>query len=391
VRELTVKLRGNTWNHVRGLAPLLATAEEYRKIGPAIDVNWEVRSLQDFGSFSVVSLAHHYDLLVIDHPHLGDAARGGALVPLDRFLPIDDLRAIEKQSVGPSYASYVFDEHVWALPLDAAAQVSVYRPDLFRAEEVPSSWEDVLLLAKGGGVIWPLKPIDSICSFMTLAASRGTPIVQVGGAFMNQGDATAILEAMREVVTHIPVKCLAWDPIAALSALASDQTQYRYIPLAFAYSNYSRAGFAAWILRAANIPGKGSEGSLLGGAGIAVSASSRYPMEALQHAVWLTRPEVQRTTYVFSGGQPAATAAWGDERANGLTDGFFERIRRTMEGSWLRPRHLGFPEWQDSAGYLVNAFLAGTASSRHTATGLIDTYERIVGPSQGGVSDEDQG
>jgi len=117
---------------------MVATAEAYRRVVPEVEVYWEARTLQDFGSFSVTDLSHRYDLLVIDHPHLGDATRAGALIALDAILPADQLRVVEEQAVGPSYDSYVMDGHVWALPIDAAAQVSVYRPDLLFTADLPT-------------------------------------------------------------------------------------------------------------------------------------------------------------------------------------------------------------------------------------------------------------
>lgn len=378
--ELTVRLRGSTWNHARGLAPMVATAEAYRRVVPEVEVYWEARTLQDFGSFSVTDLSHRYDLLVIDHPHLGDATRAGALIALDAILPADQLRVVEEQAVGPSYDSYVMDGHVWALPIDAAAQVSVYRPDLLFTADLPTTWRDVVRLAKRGGVLWPLKPIDAVCSFMTLAANRGTPVIAETGTFMKHDDALNVLEAMREVSANIPVECLSWDPIQALSLLADEQSEFCYIPLAFPYSNYSRPGFAARMLRVANIPGiesNAATGSLLGGAGIAVSSRCSDPTAAARHAAWVASPQVQRTTYTVSGGQPASAAAWEDERANDLTDHFFQRIRLTLDTSWLRPRHTGFPKWQDAAGDLVNAFLMGTRGASHTATALVELYERV--------------
>ena len=52
--------------------------------------------------------------------------------------------------VGPSLASYRYDGHIWALPVDAAAQVAVSRPDLMQrlGAEVPRTWEDVIRLGK---------------------------------------------------------------------------------------------------------------------------------------------------------------------------------------------------------------------------------------------------
>ena len=45
-----IELRGSSWDHERGHAPMVATAAEYERItGGAVRVGWEPRSLKDFG------------------------------------------------------------------------------------------------------------------------------------------------------------------------------------------------------------------------------------------------------------------------------------------------------------------------------------------------------
>ena len=47
-------LRGLTWKHDRGLAPLLATATHFCKKHPEVKIQWETRSLQEFGEGSMI-------------------------------------------------------------------------------------------------------------------------------------------------------------------------------------------------------------------------------------------------------------------------------------------------------------------------------------------------
>ncbi len=73
-----IELRGSSWHHERGHAPMVATAAEYQRItGGAVRVRWEPRSLKEFGVASVEGLARDYDLVVIDHPHIGLIAETG--------------------------------------------------------------------------------------------------------------------------------------------------------------------------------------------------------------------------------------------------------------------------------------------------------------------------
>src|SRR5437868_1224383 len=110
-------LKGMTWNHSRGFDPMVATAREFARKNPGVEVTWEKRSLQAFADFSVERLAGEYDLLVIDHPHVGDIAKSKCLVPLDQVGRDAELRTLAQQSLGVSHRSYEYDGHQWALAI----------------------------------------------------------------------------------------------------------------------------------------------------------------------------------------------------------------------------------------------------------------------------------
>lgn len=132
---MNTTLRGITWNHTRGFLPMVATAQRFEKLHPEVRIVWEKRSLQEFADAPIAKLAYDFDLLlVIDHPSVGEAA--GFLLTLDEHVPPDFLKDQASASVGPSYKSYDWDGHLWALPTDAAAPVSCHRPDLL-AEMAP--------------------------------------------------------------------------------------------------------------------------------------------------------------------------------------------------------------------------------------------------------------
>ena len=43
-----IDLKGITWNHTRGLLPMLATAQHFEETHPDVRLRWEKRSLQAF-------------------------------------------------------------------------------------------------------------------------------------------------------------------------------------------------------------------------------------------------------------------------------------------------------------------------------------------------------
>ena len=78
-----VHLKGMTWDHSRGFDPMVATATAYSKAHPHVQITWEKRSLQAFADRPIEEMAGAYDLMVIDHPHVGQVAGSGELLALD--------------------------------------------------------------------------------------------------------------------------------------------------------------------------------------------------------------------------------------------------------------------------------------------------------------------
>jgi multiple sugar transport system substrate-binding protein len=169
-----ITLQGITWNHTRGFVPNVATAQRFQELHPDIEIRWQTRSLQAFADFSIADLADKFDLLVIDHPSIGEAASHQLFAPLDLTLPqafLDDQAA---NTVGSSHVSYQYDGHQWALACDAATPVSSWRADVLErlGEPVPQTWDDVLRLARAGHVAVPAIPIDSLMNLYVLAQRR---------------------------------------------------------------------------------------------------------------------------------------------------------------------------------------------------------------------------
>ena len=373
---MALNLQGMAWDHPRGCSPMVATAREYGELHRETLITWDKRSLQDFEDFPIGQLADEYDLIVIDHPHIGDVVKEGHLVALDELAPEGALEVVATQSLGDSYESYEYAGHLWALPVDAASQVAAYRPDLLSS--VPTRWSEVVDLARAGKVLWPLAPVHALMSFFTLAANRGTPCAEGRSRLIEWEDGRAVLETMRSVSRSNPPEALGLDPIEALDRMSSDGSQHAYCPLIFGYANYAREGFRDHLVKFANIPSLddgGPRGSTLGGAGIAVSAKSERVEEAVNYALWVTGSECQKGVYFESGGQPANAEAWSDARVNAATHDFFRDTRDTLLQAWMRPRYPGYLRFQKEGGAIVNSFLADRADADETLARLEKAYQ----------------
>lgn len=350
-------LNGMTWNHPRGLDPMVAAAADYRA-RTGVEVTWDARSLQDFESFPVDELARRYDLIVIDHPHVGRVTADGCLLPLDGIGRDAELAAIAAGSVGRSFSSYTWRGRQWALPIDAATQVQAFRPD--RLDGPLRSFEAVLDLARAGRVAIPLRPPHSLMCFFTLAAHAGTPCSDTGPALIGRDAGIAVLERLRALAAAVDPACFAMDPIAVFEAMAEPDSPVWCAPLIYGYVSYARPGFRARRLAFADMPtdaGRPPVGSALGGTGIAVSALRGETAAAVDFACFVASGAVQRGVYAAGGGQPGHAAAWDDPAVDAAAGGFYRGTRASLEGAWVRPRHDGYMTFQHEAAELVNEAL----------------------------------
>ncbi|MGX7871674.1 extracellular solute-binding protein [Mesorhizobium sp. ORM6] len=339
-----------TWSHPRGYDPMVACSLLWRqKTGVAIE--WDKRSLQDFESFPVEELARAYDLIVIDHPHVGQITAESCLAPLDVTGREGERAALAAGSVGQSYPSYNWQGRQWAFPIDAASQVLAWRPDALEAP--PTRWSEVLELARRGRVLLPLRPPHVLMVFYTLAGNLDRPCsTDPSRDLIDVEIGSEVFEAMREIAALVEPACFEMDPIAVSERMAEAGSRIVCAPLIYGYVSYAVAGFRAHRLAFADIPVIGSNGpigSALGGTGIAVSAFSKSKNAAIDFAYWVASGDVQRGPYATAGGQPGHAAAWEDQTVNAATGNFYSDTRATLEGAWVRPRHDGYMALQQAA------------------------------------------
>ncbi len=349
------RLRGMTWSHPRGYDPLVACSALWREAA-GVEITWDKRSLQDFESYPVEELARAYDLIIIDHPHVGQITAEGCLAPLDVAGREAERAALAKGSVGASYASYTWHGQQWAFPIDAATQVMAFRPDLL--PHPPRRWDAVLDLAREGRVLLPLRPPHALMCFYTLAANLGTPCASEGPALIDPAAGARALARLREIAALVPEACFEHDPIAVYEAMAGEGGRWACAPLAYGYVPYAVDGFRPHRLAFADVAGPGGVGgSALGGTGLAVSAFSADREAAIDFAYWVVSADVQRGPYAAAGGQPGHAAAWEDTGVNAAVHDFYRATRATLEAAWVRPRHDGAMGFQQAASDRLNAAL----------------------------------
>ncbi|HYH57009.1 MAG TPA: extracellular solute-binding protein [Anseongella sp.] len=356
-----IELKGITWDHTRGYLPMVATAQRFGEQHPGIRITWEKRSLQEFADKPVEDLAARFDLLVIDHPWTGYAASRELFLPLDNYLPEGYLKDQQENSVGASFESYAWEGSQWALPIDAAAPVASSRPDIFEATgiDLPETFDDLLLLAGEGLVIFPGIPIDTLMNFYMFCSALGEDPFLSPDELVSRETGLKALQAFRQLALKVDPSCFEKNPIQVYETMTGED-RFAYCPFAYGYVNYSRKGYARKRLHfheLVSFDGEAPLKSTLGGTGLAVSATCRHREAAVEYAAYVASADCQKAVYFQSGGQPGHCEAWKDAGTNELGSHFFRETLAAHERAFLRPRYRNYMHFQDNAGAPLRDYL----------------------------------
>ncbi|WP_327151951.1 extracellular solute-binding protein [Nocardia sp. NBC_01329] len=363
---------GLTWDHPRGYQALRAATAH--PDAPACDIRWDIQPLEGFESAPIAETARHYDLVVLDHPHIGEAIETGALQPLDDIFTAAELATWRAETVGPSLRSYEMAGRLWAVPLDAATQVSV-RGDT--GIPVPQTWAQAVELS---GEVAAAVPTSGPHLFLTLCGIAVADGASPGDddIFLGEAEFGAAVEMLRHFVPDRPGDGND-NPIALLERMsAADGPQY--CPHVYGYVNYTRRP-RPLLFGDAPRGRAGRRGSVLGGTGIAFSGRGTPDAALLDHVRWLMSAAAQRRFVTAEEGQPGVRSAWEDDTVNAASHDFYRATRATIEDAWIRPRHAGAIAFQNAGAAAVRACLFDHHDIRRLTREVNESFEISLRPA----------
>ncbi len=372
-----IRLKGITWQSRRALDPLTASLPDFYDANPGIDIEWTARTLAGFEFEPVEQLAKHYDLIILDHPFMGDAARKGYLLSLD-----EGMTGRDSDFIGPSLATYRYGGHVYAVPVDAACQVAVLRPDLMQriGEAPPRTWPQVLRLGEaarrhGLSLAIALSGVHSLMTFFTLMAGLGQPCAtSPDEPLCDRRAAGEALSLMRSLLALCPPQALDWNSIK-LHEMMVTVDLFAYCPAVYCYATYAEADQRR-PLRFANLPGYATpspKGSTIGGTGLAISAYCPAPVAARAYARFAASA-VAQLDFARNHGQPARIEVFADATIDRAFGNCFSATRATLETSWIRPRYAGYLGFQERSGQLIESHLRGDLGEPALLAKLHDAF-----------------
>ena len=374
-----IQLAGIAWDHSRALPPLIATAQRYEETHPGIRIHWQKRTLDEFGHAPVDVLARKFDLIVIDHPWAGFCFEKKLVHELAKIAPPEKLAELKLNSIGPTFASYVWQGKLLALPIDAATPAPSWRPDLLEHADVtpPRTWAEAVALARRGLAVIPGFNADLFLHFIMLVKALGAEPCADSEAIAPPEIMQRAAGMLRELTEPMPRQIFELNPILVAERMTTTD-DFAWNAFAYTYNNYARPHFAAKPLRFGNLISLAAGGprlrSVLGGTGIAISAHCPQVAAAIDYALFVARGNVQKGVYVQAGGQPAHRAAWDDPLADQLCGGFFSATRLTQSEAIVRPRYSGYVALQTDGGKTLQEYLRDGRSLAATLEKLNALY-----------------
>jgi multiple sugar transport system substrate-binding protein len=363
---------GLTWDHPRGYVALELAAEQARAEG--LSLRWERQPLEGFESHPIEELAQQYDIIVLDHPHLGDAVHAQCLQPLEAIFDAVDIAQWRAQSIGQAFNSYGYAGQHWALPLDAASQVGVMRPDLLE-EPAPKTWVQVGELAGRRPVCLSLAGPHALLTLFSISAAFGeAPLFRGPETLLAGNGAVQAWDVLSELYGKSFKGWLDKNPIGILQAM-SEETAAVYCPLVYGYVTYAAPSGGCHRLQFVDVPAgpSGLLGSTLGGTGIGISRRAKVNDQLKAHLVGLLSLRTQAQFIPFADGQPSARDAWADAAVNTAWNNFFAGTSATLEKALVRPRHPGYVPFQTKASSLVRNAL----EQHHSASQLLSKLQAL--------------
>jgi multiple sugar transport system substrate-binding protein len=378
------RYRGLTWDHPRGYNALAAAAARFDENRDGIAIAWDKQPLKGFESHPIADLCARYDLVVLDHPQIGEAVTAGCLVPMEDIFGAGEIAAIARETIGPCLSSYRYAGKHWALPLDAATQVMAFARDTL-GEEPPTTWDEVIRLSECRPVALSVAGPHAILSLFSIATSLGAAPAEADPEILVSE--TIGVEALDHIATmnaRMPAAARRLNPIRLLRAIAEGDA-IALCPLVYGYVNYaspSKPGTPPLAFGNAPRAEKGGRpGSTLGGTGIGISRRCEITPTLVDHLRWLMSAEAQTNFIPRHDGQPSRRSAWRDPNVNANWGGFYDATAETVERAYVRPRHVGYIAFQTEASALIRDGLSAGAPHCDILTQLQDRYtaRRVAG------------
>lgn len=375
-------LKGITWENKRGYEPLVKGAEIWMKQHPDVQVVWDQLPWYQFEEKILNGLSNgtnEYDLIMFDHPWTGKFEAEGWLKDLTELYDQTYMNDINKRTVDPSFESYALNGQ-WALPLDAACHVALYRDDVLQKNELPKTWDDVLIWSKDyfklhneAGLVMCVEGVLGSCLFLSMMAGLGyPPYIDETSPTANRIAAEKVLENVKQLLEYTPKGSSHWGPWDIYQKMAQNEGGV-YSPSLFGYVNYFDVKPNGKNLSFSTVPSFENNKTgkpILGGVGIGIAHNTKNLSDAKDLVEFYASDWVQKDIFIPNFGQPAANVVWNDEQINSKYNNMYKEMNKNMNNAYIRPRYSSFHALELFNGETLQKYWDGKVGIKTTLDNL---------------------
>lgn len=358
---------------------MVAVSQRYEELNPGVRIRWDKRTLDEFGHKPIDELINDYDLIVIDHPWAGFCFERNLVMDIRGLLTTHQWNELEKNYVGSSFESYVFENKLLAVPIDMATPVPSWRPDLIDRDgfQLPATWNDVVKMADKKLVIMPAFGADLFLNWLMLLHALDAHPFNNPDIIAEKEKAIEAMSLLKRLAEPMPDEILGWNPIM-IAELMTRHDNFSYCPFAYSYGNYCRPSFVDKPLKYGNLVQLNGQPlrSILGGTGISISSGCKEIELALDFSLYCASGQVQSSIYTYAGGQPARKEPWLSKELMPFTGGFFSDSFLSHESALVRPRYNGYVSLQEKAGFPLQQFIKGDISTDKAWKTIEECYHK---------------
>lgn len=378
------KLRGLTWKHLRAVDSLRISSLVYSQRHD-VEIVWDIRDLSKFEHQPMEEIVRIYDMIVYDHPFSG-------ILSTEHYFK--DLSVLSENSmlnpsayIGASLESYYYKGQQWGIPIDGATNHAIYREDILKdfTTKIPKSWGEVCALGKkmnkkGARIGMAVKGHHGLLIVAALCANLGAPWSTNEDIpfVIDKNILQFSVQLVKDMIAYSNEEAVEWNSIDLHNAMIA-RDDIVFCPCVYGFAVYGEDYIYPKKLSFGNFTGYKEpfyNGSVLGGTAIGISEKSAYTNESIEYLVWLSNPETQKNILSAHHGQAARIEVWEDEEIDKQYNKFYSSIRKSMETAWMRPRFVGYQNFEHRAGNILESFLRNEISEKKVVNDIIELSQK---------------
>jgi multiple sugar transport system substrate-binding protein len=323
-----------------------------------------------------------FELVYMDVVWTAKFASRGWLLPLDEWFPPAAREALLPRDVEAG----VYQGRFYRVPIRTDVGMLYYRKDLI--PEPPRTWEEFETVCDRFGnpperyclVFQGMQYEGLVCNYLEyLWGAGGTPIDKDQKVLLDQAENSSALAFMKKVIDRgwAPRSVITFQEQQALEFFEQGKAlMMRNWPYAWTVLRRSplagRVGIVPFIHQAGREPA-----GTLGGWGIGVARSAKYPEAAAKFIEFAVSPEAQKILHVRRGAVPTRSSLFQDEEILQESP-HYKDLYEVLLGSRPRPIHPDYPRISSIMQKHVSAVLVGIESPQEAALQMDQSIEGLL-------------